>query len=248
MNKAIFITVRTSSKRLPGKCLLLIDKLYNIVRVIYNARKATKADLIVVCTTDLSEDDELHSVAGWCKHPVYRGSSEDKLDRWLKAAEQHNVDFFVTIDADDLLAPAELVDLAFKQYERTQADFIESKDVVWGCFGCGIKVEALRKVCEIKNTSDTEMIGPYFKETGLFKCEYLENIPEVYKRPDLRMTLDYPEDLEFFTEIIGTNGSEFSMRDAIKYIDAHPEVVQINQSLQTKFLANQKEKTKLILK
>ena len=144
----------------------------------------------------------------------------------------------------------ELIDLAFSQYERTNADFIEGKDVPCGGFTYGIKVSALNKVCKIKDTSDTEMMWVYFKDTGLFKTELLENIPDVLRRPEIRMTLDYEDDLKFFKNIFEhfKDRPDFTLRDVIPYLDKNPEVVKINSYLQEKFLSNQKAKTKLVLK
>jgi spore coat polysaccharide biosynthesis protein SpsF len=179
----------------------------------------------------------------------FRGSAEDKLERWRGAAEKYGIDFFVTADGDDLLCDPELVDLAFDQMERTGADFIEAPDVPCGAFTYGIKVAALNKVCKIKDSTDTEMMVPYFTETGIFDVQKLENVPEELQRPEIRMTLDYEDDLKFFETIFDHFGNQiFTIRDVIGFLDANPEVIKINQYLQEKYLANQKTLTKLVLK
>ena len=173
------------------------------------------------------------------------------MSRWYGAAKKYNVEFFVTADGDDLFCEPELIDLAFKQYMENNADFIEGQNVPCGAFTYGIKTEALKKVCEIKGTADTEMMWTYFKDTNLFKCEKLKNIDVFYKRPEIRMTLDYPEDFKFFTTVINhfsRNKKYFNLRAIISYLDKHPEVIRINQHLQEIFLANQRKKTKLIIK
>ncbi len=250
MKKAIFITVRTGSTRLPEKALLKINGKATIELVIDRVRRAKKAGVIVLCTTESKNDDVLCEIAKASGIEFFRGSSEDKLMRWNGAAEKYGVEFFVTADGDDLLCDPELIDLAFSQYERTNADFIEGKDVPCGGFTYGIKVSALNKVCKIKDTSDTEMMWVYFKDTGLFKTELLENIPDVLRRPEIRMTLDYEDDLKFFKNIFEhfKDRPDFTLRDVIPYLDKNPEVVKINSYLQEKFLSNQKAKTKLVLK
>jgi spore coat polysaccharide biosynthesis protein SpsF len=242
--KAVFITVRTGSKRLPEKCLEPIRGKPSILYVIERA-KQTKADIVILCTTVLREDDVLWSIADFSAIHCYRGSAEDKLMRWWGAAKKFGVDFFVTMDGDDLLCEPELVDLAFDQYAKTGADFIESSEVPCGAFTYGIKVSALDKVCEIKGTDDTEMMVPYFKETGLFKVEQLE-VPEVFKRPEIRLTLDYKADLKFFRKIFGSLKNP-TLRDVIEFLDKYPGVMSINRHCQQKYLDNQKRKTKLIL-
>lgn len=250
MMKAIFITVRTGSTRLPGKALLKINGRATIELVIDRAKRSRQAQIIVLCTTELDNDDVLCQIAQDNGIAFFRGSAEDKLMRWKSAAEKFEVEFFVTADGDDLLCDPELVDLAFKQYERGGADFIEGKNVPCGGFTYGIKVSALNKVCEIKDSTDTEMMWVYFTDTGLFKTETLENVPEILQRPEIRITLDYGDDLKFFTLVFEhfKDKPDFLLRDVIAFLDKNPDIIKINQYLQERFLNNQKSKTKLVLK
>ncbi len=252
INNAIFITVRTSSTRLPKKCLLEISGKPTIVHLIHRVKEARLADGIVLCTTTNPEDDILCQIATREGISFFRGSEKDKLERWRGAAAKYHVAFFVTADGDDLFCEPELIDLAFKQYAKTGVDFIESANLACGAFTYGIKVAALNKVCEIKNTDDTEMMWVYFTQTGRFQCAPLRDVPAVFVRPEIRMTLDYEDDFQFFKNIIEhflrLNKTAFSLRDILAYLDAHPEVARINQHRQQEFLDNQKKKTKLVLR
>ena len=252
MKNAIFITVRTASTRLPKKCLLEINEKPVIERLIARLIRSKKTDGIVLCTTELADDDILCRIARDKGIQYYRGSVKDKLARWLGAVEKYGVDFFVTADGDDVFCEPELIDLAFEQYSKSKPDFIEGKDLVCGAFTYGIKAGALRKVCENKDTDDTEMMWVYFNETGLFKVEELKGVPAIFRRPDIRMTLDYEDDFTFFktiTEHFEAQGNaDFTLREVLAYLDQNPQVIKINQYLQEKFLENQRSKTRLILK
>jgi len=247
MKKAIFITVRTNSTRLPGKALLKINGKSTIELVINRAKKSQKAELIVLCTTEEPADNVLCETAE--RHGIFyfRGSTEDKLMRWKGATEKYGVEFFVTFDGDDLLCDPDLADLAFDQYERNKTDFIQCKSVPCGAFTYGIKTEALNKVCEMKGTTDTEMMVPYFTETGLFRVEELEDVPEQLKRPEIRMTLDYKEDLRFFKAIY-TYFTNPALWEVLKFLDEHPNVCRINAHLQEMYLYNQRQKARVVLK
>jgi spore coat polysaccharide biosynthesis protein SpsF len=242
--KAIFITVRSDSKRLPKKALIEINGKPTIQYVIDRAIKTGYP--VILCTTELENDDILCDIAIENGILFYRGSIEDKLERWRGAAELYDVEFFVTADGDDLLCDPELVEMAFNQYEETKADFIEGVNIPCGAFTYGIKVSALNKVCEIKGTSDTEMMMPYFTETGLFKVEPLWNVPKVLQRPEIRMTLDYKDDLQFFQTIFD-NLEKPTLREVLRFIDQNPEVV-VNKHCHELWAANQKVKTKLVIK
>jgi spore coat polysaccharide biosynthesis protein SpsF len=246
---AIFITVRSGSKRLPQKCFKKIGGRATIELLIDRVKQSRRADTIVLCTTSLPEDEALSMVSFWNGINCYRGSVEDKLARWQGAAHEYGVDFFVTADGDDLLCDPELIDLAFEQHERTGADFIKADGLVCGAFTYGIKTSALDRVCEIKGTTETEMMAGYFTDTGLFKVEELDGVPDEYRRPEIRMTLDYEDDLSFFKKVFGHfKGQGFNLSDIIHYLDKHPAVVQINQYLQAQFLENQRRNTRMVIR
>ena len=148
-----------------------------------------------------------------------------------------------------LFCDPELIDLAFLQYEQEGADFIKSDEVVSGSFTYGIKHTALQTVCDIKDTDDTEMMWVYFTDTGLFNVQDLKNLPAHVKRRDIRMTLDYQEDFDFFKNIIDYFGDiDYSMRDILNYLDANKHVIDINYFLENEWKQNQINKTHLKLK
>ena len=249
MNNSIFITVRTGSTRLPSKALLQVGNKSTIECLIDRVKRSSHKDNIVLCTTELPEDDILCELARKNEILFCRGSTEDKLERWLKACNEYSVDFFVTADGDDLFCDPELIDKAFEQYRNTGADFIQATGIVCGAFTYGIKAEALRKVCEIKDTTDTEMMWVYFTDTGMFNIEELKNVDPIYYRDDIRMTLDYADDLEFFRTIIEHFGDKgFSLGDIIQYLDDNPKIKDINFYLHEEWSQNQKDKTRLAIR
>jgi spore coat polysaccharide biosynthesis protein SpsF len=244
---AIFITVRTASTRLPKKCLMDVCGKMAIERVIERSKRSKKADIIVLCTTVYSADRILCDIAKSHGIECFRGSSEDKIMRWKGATDKYGITLFVTADGDDLLCDPELIDLAFEQ-SKNGADFIDSPDAPCGGFTYGIRTSALNKVCEMKNTVNTEMMVPYFTETGMFELESL-TIPEIFKRPEIRMTLDYEDDLKFFRAIYEHfNGQVFGLREVIPYLDEHPEIIEINSYLHDQWKSNQISKTNKVLR
>ena len=234
MRKAIFITIRKDSSRLPNKAV-----------------REILGQPVIVCTTTREVDDEIEEVAVRNGAKVFRGSLNDKLERWNGAAREYNVDYIVTFDGDDLFCDPELLDMGAEQIEKRGLDFIESPDgLICGAFTYAFTSKALNKVCEIKGSDDTEMMWTYFKDTGLFKCGKLEGLEPIFYN-DYRMTLDYPEDYEFFKTIFehfDCRENEIPLREIAKYLGENPEISKINYFRQKEFLDNQKKKTKLVLK
>ncbi len=252
MKSAIFITVRTDSSRLPNKALLPILGKPTIEMVILRAKLVGNADAVIVCTTERSIDDGIVQIADRCGVLHFRGSLDDKLVRWLGAANKFDIDCFVTMDGDDLLCDPELMAVGIEQLKSGSVDFIEApQDLICGSFTYGIRTTALEKVCTIKDTADTEMMWVYFKNTGLFEVTTLKVSDTIFYAQDIRMTLDYEEDLAFFKVIFkyfNCFNNDIPLKEIIPYLKTHPEIVQLNAFRQHDWASNQRKKTKLILK
>lgn len=246
--KGIFITVRSGSTRLPNKAHLIIKNKKTIEYVIDTAKKSKLADVIVLCTTNLPEDYSLCKIAADNDIQFFQGSVNDKLERWNSAASCFGIDFFITADGDDLFCSHELFDLAFMQYSTNKSDFIQASQIVPGAFTYGISAKALRKACEIKDTDNTEMMWVYFTETNICSIEELQNIPNIYFRNDIRMTLDYNEDLLFFKKVINNLGCDFDTREVLSYLDKNKDIIDINYFLEDEWKQNQMKKTTLEIK
>jgi len=253
MTKGIFITVRTGSTRLPNKALRTICGKKTIEFCIERAKKSNKTNKIILCTSAMDEDRVLCEIAKAHHIDFFQGSLEDKLDRWLKAALQYNIDYFVNIDGDDLFCEPELIDLAFEQYERELHDFvrIDEKNMICGAFTFGVKTDTIKKVCELKNTNDTEAAWLTLSSMKMFKTKLLKNVPKEYNRPEIRATLDYEEDLKFFTTIseyfYNMGNYNFSLMDVIRLIDEQPEIALINRHKHQDYLDNQNKLNKRLI-
>ena len=251
MKKAIFITIRKDSSRLPNKAVREILGQPIMQLVVKRAKQAKNFDDVIVCTTTRPIDDEIEEVALRNGAKVFRGSLDDKLERWNGAAKKFSVDCIVTFDGDDLFCDPELLDLGAEQIAGGEYDFIEgAQGMICGAFTYAFTAKALAEVCDIKASDDTEMMWTYFKDSGRFRCGILQNVDSIFFR-DYRMTLDYPEDYEFFNTIFthfGCTENDVPLRTITEYLDAHPEIAEINAFRQAEFLENQRKKTKLVLK
>lgn len=251
-NFSCFITVRTSSTRLPNKWDLRIGGRRMIEHIIDRTKLVRGVKSIVLCTSTESADDILEKIAAENGSDCFRGSLEDKLVRWRDAARKFKVDYIVTVDGDDPFFGVELIELAIKQMQESSCDFIKlPTNLVCGGAEFCFKVEALEKVCQIKDTSDTEMMWVYFLETGLFSIQELKVADPIYYNDKIRLTLDYIEDFNFFTRVFEefkTDYNNIPLRQIMELMIDKPEIPAINFFRQQEFLDNQKKKTKLILK
>ena len=215
--------------------------------LIENIKKSKEADDIILCTTTLEQDDVLCDIATKIGIKYFRGSSEDKLARWLGACEQYGIDFFVNVDGDDLFFDFELADHVIRQHNETDSEFIDGEGLYNDVYG--ITSSALKRVCDIKGTNETEYIKRYFTEVNEFQVEHLNNVLDRWTKKDIRMTLDYPEDLIFFETVInGIGDKELSFENILNFVEDNPDVKNINFHLDDAWKENQKKIKKLVLK
>ena len=252
MQNAIFVTIRKDSSRLPNKAVRSILGHPVMEMILKRAKLAKGFDAVVVCTTTRVIDDEIAEIADQNGALVYRGELEDKLARWNGAAKAYKVKNIVTFDGDDLFCEPKLLTMGAEQLVARGIDFLEAPDgLICGAFTYAFTAKALNKVCEIKASEDTEMMWTYFKDTGIFKTGKLENVPPVYFSDDIRCTLDYPEDFDFFSKVFAHFNcvdNNVDLAAIVEYLREKPEIAKINIGRQQDFLANQKAKTHLVLK
>ena len=94
-----FITVRTSSTRLPAKCLLPFGSVNVLEHVIRRARAFGIEP--IVCTSVDHSDNVIEEIASTEGARCFRGSLSNKLKRWSDCATHFCLESFHTVDADD---------------------------------------------------------------------------------------------------------------------------------------------------
>jgi spore coat polysaccharide biosynthesis protein SpsF len=241
MKTAIFLSIREKAKRLPKKVLREIRGKTVCEHLIDRLKLAQNADLLLMTTSTHADDSVLCEIAIRAGISFFRGSEEDKLDRYLRAAEKFEVDFMVIVDGDDLLCSEEHIDLTIEAFRRTQFDYVSQEGLPLGAASFGIRRQALETVCELKQERDTEVWGGYFTNNDRFKVHMIQVEDPVLHRPDIRMTLDYEEDLRFFQAVFAGlfhDGGIPTFRQVMAYLGAHPEIVALNQPAQEKYERN----------
>jgi len=239
MKIAVFIPVRLDSTRLPRKALLDIEGKPAIVHLIERLKLAERPDEIVLCTSTESTDDALVGVAESCKIRLCRGSKEDLLKRYSQAVEENSVDLIVNVDGDDILIDPEQVDQVTEALLATGADIVKCEGLPFGAAPLGVKAAALVSVVASKPDDDTATgWSRFFTDSGKFKIETLVfDAPELH-HPEIRMTLDYEEDYQFFRAVFRELSEPVRLRDAIRLIRARSDIREINAGLEERYWAH----------
>ena len=236
MNKSILVSARSGSKRLPQKPYLKIRDREIITYLFENIKKSNIANEVILATTTKNEDDLLCRIAIDYNLKVFRGDSEDKLNRWLNCCLENQIDYFVNVDGDDIFFDYKLADQVLEIIDKF--DFINGSGLYNDVYG--ISVKALKKVCNNKKTVNTEFIKPFFLNEKSLKVVALTNVDKKYIKRDIRMTLDYPEDYTFFKKIIESI-NDYSFDSVMKYLEENSEIKKINYFLDEEWRNNQEK-------
>jgi spore coat polysaccharide biosynthesis protein SpsF len=216
------IEARMGSSRLPKKTLMKIYKDFTLLELVVKRFKLCKnIDDIIVATTIEKQDDK---IALWCEQnniAYYRGSEENVLDRVTNASIQANADVIVQMGADSAYLDFELIDELLEVYKNGSYDYVcNDMELTYplGIYGHIVKVEKLIELNKKDNLSieDREDVVRYIWE---HPTEYnILNIkaPKNKNYPDLRLTVDYPEDFELAMNIYSHfNKIDFTSTDII---------------------------------
>lgn len=232
MRTGFLITARLKSTRLPEKLLREIEGRPIFAHMLDRVKLAKRVDRIVVCTSTNPQDDRLADLAVAEGVDYFRGDEDDVVDRLTKAATAFDLDFILSITADCPFSDPGYADLIVAAYEKTNADLIRALDLPHGAYSYGVKTDAFRRVLEIKDEKNSEVWSRYFTDTDIFQVYDLPIENQAHRQPNLRMTLDYPEDLEFFRRVFASlylPGRVFSLDEILQLLRDSPAIVEINR-------------------
>lgn len=251
MKTGYLITARLKSTRLPMKLLREVEGRPIVSHMIDRLKLAKHVDQIIICTSTNPQDDPLEDIAATENITCFRGDEDDVVKRLSDAATAFDLDYVLSITADCPFSDPDYAGSIVEAYLSTKADLIRAFDLPHGAFTYGINPAALLKVLEIKDETDTEAWGRYFTDTDLFTIYDLPIENPLHRQPELRMTLDYPEDLEFFKAVFSAlyvPGRVFSLDEILHFLQAHPEVVELNRHREADYLKRWSKQSSIKLK
>lgn len=244
MKTVAFIPVRLSSTRLPGKALINICGKPAIQYLIETVKSVKNLDGIVICTTTNPNDDKIVEFARQLKVNIFRGNEMDILDRFKNAALEFKVENIIIIDGDDLFCELEFIEQTVAELEKNKFDYVYWKNLPLGTTPVGIKTSALVKICDEKNTENTETgWGRFFTQTDMFNVKYLTSDNLELLDLDIRLTLDYREDLALFKEILMNLEWPFNLKDIVRLLNDRKDIKDLNKSVKDDYWKNFENKS-----
>jgi len=240
MKITAIVQARMGSSRLPGKVLLDLGGETVLARVVRRLLRARLLDDVMVATTDSAADD---AIAGECERVAvsfFRGSEDDVLDRYWKAAKVCQADAVVRITSDCPLIDPQVVDEAISAFRDRSVDY--ASNTIVRTYPGGLDTEVFSRAAlerawvEAGKSYEREHVTPYFYEhPELFR------IASVCSRTDcsrFRWTLDTAEDLQLIRKIYSSFGNQdsFGWQEALALMERKPELGNLNSHISQKSL------------
>jgi spore coat polysaccharide biosynthesis protein SpsF len=223
-----FVTVRTSSSRLPAKCLLP----FGDGTVLHHMIRRTRAFSIdpIVCTSTHPSDDAIEDISRAEGARCFRGSLSNKLRRWSDCAAHFGLTAFHTIDADDPFFDGEevrqsmvlLVDGSWDMVCPTEASAAGAASV-----GYSLTADIVGRALEgLAEDTDTEMMWYYVEKIAGLSYTVLPGAGS--PPPKVRLTLDYQEDYWLLESVRRLVGNLASRQEVDELFVRNPDLYKIN--------------------
>lgn len=239
MNIGIIVQARMGSTRLPGKILKQFYGGKTLLETLLDNLHKVHGSKVIVATSVNKNNDQLEKFLTEKGELVFRGSENDVLDRFIKAAEANGVDGIVRICSDnpfmDWHGIAQLVEKA----KASDADYIgfrinDKPSILthFGFWGEFVRLSALKRVAETteEGTPAHEHVTYHiYNHPDEYKCEWILCPDFLQGRNDIRLTIDTPEDLVNALKVysdLKAQDENFTLQDVVAYLDSHEDIKQ----------------------
>lgn len=238
MNVLAITQARSGSTRLPGKVLKTIGGKSLLEIHIERILKSKKVEQLLVATTTDPADDLIEKISVGKKLPVYRGSMNDVLDRFYRAALPYKPVWVVRLTSDCPLIDPELIDSVINKAIELKVDYCSN--VIEPSFPDGEDIEvmkftALEKAWKEANAnSDREHVTPYIYKNSNFHGKTLYtayNYSNVKSYAQVRLTVDELKDFEVIKLLIENLGSVKDWKTYADYYLNTPSIKQLNSNI-----------------
>ena len=228
------VQARMGSSRLPGKTLLKIDDKKTVLEFGINQLTSSNLlDKIIVATTNLKSDDVIENFVKNMNVDVFRGKSNDVLDRYFQCAKHFSIDTIVRITGDNPLVDPTIIDNLIQKFTLNSYDYLSNAHVRTFPYGTEVEIFSFESLEQAwKNAilpSEREHVTPYFyNNSNLFN---IHNEKQSNDISNLRWTVDREDDLFLVKSIVSKIIKRpILLGDILNLFSKEPKLFKINET------------------
>jgi spore coat polysaccharide biosynthesis protein SpsF len=201
-------------------------------RVVQRLRRAKLLHNVVVATSLDPRDEAIVTECARLQVPCFRGSEDDVLDRYYRAAQAWPSDALVRITADCSLIDPVIVDQAIEVFLKDGSDYASNS--IQDTYPLGMSAEVFTAAAleqawgGARKAYEREHVTPFFYEhPELFRISSIA-APRDYTHH--RLTLDTADDLQLIRAVYANfdNQDNMGWRDVVGLLELHPEIAALN--------------------
>ena len=233
MRTAVIIQARMGSTRLPGKVLMDLGGETVLARVIERALAVPGSDVVVCAVPQGAADDAVAQEAARAGAVVTRGSCDDVLDRYWRAAQAVDAEAVMRITSDCPLIDPEVCGELIALFKRSGADYACINDPATWPHGLECEIFSLawldKAAREARKPSEREHVSTFIRgHPDARRVNLAGPGPETVRH---RWTLDHPDDLTFLRALwarLPQGRAAWDWHVPFAIVEADPELAAIN--------------------
>jgi spore coat polysaccharide biosynthesis protein SpsF len=204
MRPTAIVQARTSSRRLPGKMLRLVQGRPMLAYVVERLRRCRELAEVMVATSTSSDDDAIAAACGSLGVACHRGPLDDVLGRFIETIAARDLPAVVRISGDSPLIDSAIVDRAVRLFRDAASDLVTN--VAPRSFPRGQSVEvissaALRKAAAAELTpEEREHVTLWFYRHP--EACAITNFAAAADMSEIQLSVDTAEDFADFAATI----------------------------------------------
>lgn len=237
-NLVAVLACRNKSSRLYGKPLQYLNPQSGwsvLDQVVLNLRSLSVISGIVLAISDGSDNHQFIDYACRNSLPYVIGDESDVLSRLILGAELTAATDIFRVTSESPFLWMDPVSEAWKHHTSNFVDATFLDDIIDGC-GFEIITTAALRLSWHKGTTRhrSELCSLYLREHRDDFTIHTINPPSELSRLDLRLTIDYPEDLivcrAVFSHLFADSPiSHFSLPAIVQFLDSRPDLISLIQ-------------------
>ena len=227
---AIIIQARMASTRLPGKVLERLAGETVLAHVLHRCAAIDGIDMVCCAIPEGADCNPVAEEAVRCGARVFRGSENDVLERYHRAAVALDADVVMRVTSDCPLIDPNICGRLLRLFRDQGVDYACNNSPPGWPHGLDCEVFTAAALAlaamEASTPGEREHVTPW-----------LRSHPDIRRAslggpggdlPAMRWTLDYPEDMAFFRALFAELPASAGFEEIVTLLRANPHITAIN--------------------
>ena len=207
--------------------------------------RAKKIGLPIILATSKNKFD--NHLVNYVKNKydiiIFRGKEQNVLGRWHDCFKKFKIKYACMVDGDDLSFDFNLYRSGLKKIKNKYEVITKPEKIITGLFTYVLSDNSIQKAYRTFSKKKIGMMDSVFKKIDLKKREL--KIPFEFKKKNIRLTLDYIEDYNFFYVLYNFLHPCTSSIKIVNFLKKNKDICKLNYFREAFWKRNQRVQGKM---